>query len=107
MSDDPDVAAIRRWQRDHWHTEFVFLYEAFKNIIEKAIHRYPVEIHSQLTIPALGIFVQALSNYNERRGITPATHVATQLQRLSRVAGKILYPDLPESAWPRTMTPQP
>lgn len=105
MSTDFDVDVICRWQKEHRPSDFVYLYEAFKNLIEKAIHRYPVEIHQQLTIPAIGIFVQALSTFRENElGPTPATHIATWLQKLGRVAGKILYPNLPETRWPNSLT---
>lgn len=102
---DFDVDVICRWQKEHRPSDFVYLYEAFKNLIEKAIHRYPVEIHQQLTIPAIGIFVQALSTFTVREsGLTPATHVFNWMTRLDRVAGKILYPNLPESRRPKNFT---
>ena len=93
-SDEPDYAdmpleeLVSAWQKKRTDEATSAVLKRLDPTIRSAINSYAPGMERQLRVKAANLALEALSTYDPNRGANPATHVFSNLRRLSRLGAK-------------------
>ena len=93
-SDEPDYAGmsleelVSAWQKKRTDAATSAVLKRLDPTIRSAINSYAPGMERQMRVKAANLALEALSTYDPNRGANPATHVFSNLRRLSRLGAK-------------------